>query len=176
MLGNYLFTCIGDRLTGGMITETEAYRGVQDRASHAFGGRRTKRTRVMFEEGGVAYVYLCYGIHSLFNIVTNEKDVPDAILVRGIVPTHGRGTMGLRLRREVDPMTPVTGPGLVSKALGITTDLSGLPLVRMKNGNAIWIEDRKMGVPPDQISSLPRIGVDYAGPDAALPYRYLWLR
>lgn len=174
LLGKYLFSWVGDRLAGGMITETEAYRGIHDRASHAYGGRRTGRTRVMFAEGGVAYVYLCYGIHALFNVVTNVEDVPDAILVRGMVVTQGCSTMTMRLQRRVEKGSAVNGPGLVSRALGITTAFSGIPLVRTRTRDAIWIEDRGVVVVPECMAALPRIGVGYAGPDANLPYRYLW--
>src|SRR4051812_45478122 len=93
LLGKYLFTHIDGKLTGGIITETEAYAGVIDRASHAYGGRRTARTEIMYGEGGTAYVYLCYGIHSLFNVVTNKKGTPHAILIRALHPTHGVETI-----------------------------------------------------------------------------------
>src|SRR5436190_15707600 len=89
LLGKYLVTNFNNKLTGGIITETEAYAGIIDRASHAFGGRRTARTEIMYNEGGTAYVYLCYGIHSLFNVVTNKKNIPHAVLIRAIHPTHG---------------------------------------------------------------------------------------
>ena len=174
LLGKYLFTSIDHQLTGGMIMETEAYKGIGDRASHAYGGRRTKRTRVMFAEGGVAYVYLCYGMHSLFNIVTNEREVPDAILIRGLSVTHGVVTIEHRLKRQVTPGRLISGPGLVSRALGITTALSGLPLIRDMDKDGIWVEDRGVVVPEDQITFSPRIGVGYAGEDALLPYRYVW--
>ena len=89
LLGKFLFTLIDGQLTGGMITETESYGGADDKACHAYQGRRTKRTEVMFSAGGVAYVYLCYGIHHLFNIVTHEQGTPHAILIRSIYPTTG---------------------------------------------------------------------------------------
>ena len=84
LLGKSLLTFLDGKLTGGIITETEAYAGINDKASHAYGGRKTKRTEVMYREGGVCYVYLCYGIHYLFNVVTGKKDVPHAVLIRGI--------------------------------------------------------------------------------------------
>src|SRR5947207_949048 len=89
LLGKYLFTKFKGTITGGIITETEAYAGITDRASHSFGGRRTSRTEVMYAEGGTAYIYICYGIHSLFNVVTNKKEIPEAVLIRAIHPTHG---------------------------------------------------------------------------------------
>ncbi len=117
LLGKLLMTRISGTVTGGMISETEAYRGIVDRASHSFGGRKTKRTSTMYREGGIAYVYLCYGIHSLFNVVTNKMDIPDAVLIRGIFPVEGLTEMGKRIGREVKGVIPVSGPGLVSKAL-----------------------------------------------------------
>src|SRR4051812_33790234 len=93
LLGKYLFTNFNNKLTGGIITETEAYCGVIDKASHAYRGRRTARTEIMYNAGGTAYVYLCYGVHSLFNVVTNRKDIPHAILIRAIQPTHGVETI-----------------------------------------------------------------------------------
>ena len=175
LLGKFLFTSVDHLLTGGMITETEAYKGIHDRASHAFNGRRTERTRIMFEEGGKAYVYLCYGIHSLFNIVTNQAGVPDAILIRGIRITHGNEAIGTRLKRTVPLYEMVSGPGLVSRTLGITTGLTGLPLMKKPEKDAIWLEDRGVVVPEGQVTCTPRIGVDYAGEDALLPYRYVWI-
>ena len=130
LLGKYLFTKINRTITGGIITETEAYAGVIDRASHAYNDRRTARTEVMYMEGGVAYVYLCYGIHHLFNIVTNVKDVPHAILIRAIYPIEGTKTMLKRRKKESADLKFTIGPGSMSEALGIKVDLSGTSLVR----------------------------------------------
>jgi DNA-3-methyladenine glycosylase len=174
LLGKYLFTSLHQRITGGQIIETEAYAGVYDRASHAWAGRRTKRTGIMYEEGGIAYVYLCYGIHSLFNIVTNKKEIPDAILIRGLLPTHGIRDMEERLERKMTGNQQLQGPGLVSKALGITTHHTGLPLIKDLHESSIWVEDRGILVPDEDILTTPRIGVEYAGPHASLPYRYVW--
>src|ERR1700733_6763105 len=93
LIGKYLCTCWEGVLTTGLIIETEAYRGPEDRASHAYNYRKTNRNSVMYEAGGVAYVYLCYGIHHLFNIVTNRLGVPHAVLVRAILPDEGVETM-----------------------------------------------------------------------------------
>ena len=89
LIGKYIYTIFDEKLTGGIITETEAYNGIVDRASHAFGGRRTDRTEIMYKRGGLAYVYLCYGIHSLFNVVTNKDGIPHAVLIRAIFPIEG---------------------------------------------------------------------------------------
>lgn len=170
LLGKYLFTRIDKKLTGGIITETEAYQGVIDKASHAYGGKRTRRTEIMYAEGGSAYVYLCYGIHSLFNIVTNRKDVPHAILIRAIQPTHGIETMLKRRNRKKLDRTLSAGPGTVSQALGIHYSHSGLSLA----GNKIWLEERNLIPDPGNVIVTPRIGVNYAAEDALLPYRFLW--
>lgn len=169
LIGKYLFTMKDGQLTGGMIIETEAYKGITDRASHAFGGRYTPRTRTMYMKGGVVYVYLCYGIHHLFNIVTGKEGTPDAILIRAIEPTHGEELMLKRTgKRQASPEMTI-GPGKVSKALGITTKDDAWSL----DSPEIWIEDRDMMIPESEIIETPRIGVDYAGEDARLPYRFV---
>ena len=168
LIGKSLFTLVDGQLTGGVICETEAYRGTTDRASHAFGGRRTKRNEMMYQEGGVAYVYLCYGMHHLLNFVTNVADIPDAVLIRGLMPTHGEELMLRRTgKRKIDPNIGI-GPGKVSKLLGITVADNGISLC----GDHLWIEDRGLQIPDNQIETTPRIGVDYAGDDALLPYRF----
>jgi DNA-3-methyladenine glycosylase len=168
LLGKWLFTQFDGQLCGGIITETEAYKGVTDRASHAYGGRRTARNEVMYAAGGVIYVFQCYGIHALLNVVTHKTEVPEAILIRGIYPTHGEELMLRRLGKM--HMTPklTDGPGKLSKALGVSRFHNGLSLLSTQ----IWIEDRGLTIPETQISITPRIGIDYAGPDALLPYRF----
>ena len=169
LIGKSLFTMVDGQLAGGVICETEAYKGTADRASHAFGGRRTKRNEMMYREGGVTYVYLCYGMHHLLNFVTNAADIPDAVLIRGIVPTHGTELMLRRTgKRKVTPDIGI-GPGKVSKLLGITVADNGLSLC----GEKLWIEDRGLVVPDNAILVTPRIGVDYAGADARRPYRFV---
>lgn len=169
LLGKSLFTRIDGQLTGGIICEVEAYKGTGDRASHAYGGRRTRRNEMMYHEGGVAYVYLCYGMHHLLNFVTNADGIPDAILIRGIMPTHGEELMLRRTgKRKVTPDIGI-GPGKVSKLLGLTVADNGLSLC----GDTLWIEDRGLVVPESQLEITPRIGVDYAGEDALLPYRFV---
>jgi DNA-3-methyladenine glycosylase len=168
LLGKYIFTHIDNQLTGGIITETEAYAGITDKASHAFNSRRTARTEVMYHEGGVAYVYFCYGMHCLFNIVTNKKDIPHAILIRAIKPTEGINTMLYRTAKKTVSKDFSNGPGKVCKALGIECKHSGSDL----KGNIIWLEDRKKVIPDSEILIGKRIGVDYAKEDALLPYRF----
>lgn len=164
LLGKVLFTKMNGKITAGIILETEAYAGVADRASHAFGNRRTKRTEVIYSAGGTSYVYLCYGMHHLFNVVTNEKNIPHAVLIRAVKPFTG--TKIILKRRKGNEFCP--GPGTVSQALGIRTYHTGESLL----GNKIWIEDRKIKILKSDITKNPRIGVDYAGADALLPYRF----
>jgi len=168
MIGKYLFTKIDGQLCGGMITETEAYKGVEDRACHAYSGRRTPRNEMMYAEGGVAYVYLCYGIHYLLNVVTNKKDTPDAILIRAIHATHGEELMLKRLGKSKMQPQLTNGPGKLTKALGITLLDNGEPLQNKR----IWIEDRGVDSSKMTIINTPRIGVNYAGEDAHLLYRF----
>jgi len=169
LLGKYLFTRFDGQLTGGIITETEAYAGVIDKASHAFGGRRTNRTETMYSEGGTAYVYLCYGMYSLFNVVTNKKDIPHAVLIRALHPVVGLDIMEKRRKMKPASKNFSGGPGTLSIALGIHfTSHNGLPLA----GSEIWIEDRKLKIAPSQITIGPRVGVESAGKDALLPYRF----
>ncbi len=169
LLGKYLFTNIDGKLRGGIITETEAYKGTTDRASHAYNGLRTKRTEIMYARGGVAYIYLCYGIHSLFNIVTNEKDIPHAILIRGIYPVTGIDIMLERNAHKRKLIEIGKGPGKVSKLLGIHYSQSGEDLL----GQMIWLEDRQLKVKSQDIIIGPRVGVAYAKEDAKLPYRFI---
>lgn len=169
LLGKVLVTCIHGKITSGIITETEAYAGITDKASHAYGGRRTERTEVMYFRGGTAYVYLCYGIHSLFNVVTNEEGIPHAVLVRGIYPEKGITLMQHRRNNRDLPFNKLTaGPGTVSQALGIQCRHTGTDLT----GKMIWLEDSGLTLPSSKVAVGPRIGVDYAGDDALLPYRF----
>jgi DNA-3-methyladenine glycosylase len=170
LLGKFLCTHIEGVTTCGMIIETEAYKGAEDRACHAWNNLRTKRTEVMFWEGGVSYVYLCYGIHNLFNVVTNQYGTPHAILVRALKPIDGIEIMHARRGKKSDLTKLTNGPGSLAQALGITTEHNGLSL----QGPAIWIEDRLHIVDESQISARPRIGVDYAGKDALLPWRFTY--
>ncbi|WP_439881292.1 DNA-3-methyladenine glycosylase [Pontibacter sp. MBLB2868] len=171
LLGKYVYTCIDGMLTGGMIVETEAYAGENDQACHAHLNRRTQRTEIMYHEGGVAYVYLVYGIYHLFNIITNIKDRADAVLIRAIEPEVGIEEMLLRRDFTTIKLNLSAGPGVLSIALGINKKLYGADLT----GETIWIEDKKIVIPHENISTGPRIGIDYAGEDALLPWRF-WVK
>jgi DNA-3-methyladenine glycosylase len=159
---------LGKYITGGYIVETEAYNGVIDKASHAYGNRLTSRTQIMFEQGGIAYVYLCYGIHEMFNVVTSVKGEPHAVLIRAINPTIGLDEMLYRRNMAIVKPNLTAGPGSVGKALGISRKLNGVSL----QGNEIWIEDRGLTFGDEHIAAVPRVGVAYAAEDALLPYRF----
>lgn len=169
LLGKYLCTNINGTLTNGIIIETEAYEGITDKASHAYNNRRTNRTEIMYAEGGVAYVYLCYGMHSLFNIVTNKKDIPHAILIRAVYPNEGIDIMIKRRNKNKLDKTLTSGPGSMAKALGIEVKHSGVSLL----DKTIWIEDKGLSISEKDITITKRIGIDYAKEDALLPYRFL---
>ena len=169
LIGKTLVTNFEEGITAGIITETEAYAGIHDRASHAWGGRRTKRTEVMFGEGGIAYVYLCYGIHSLFNIVTGLENIPNAVLIRGINAIRGIEIMRNRFAGNLPLNGRINGPGRVSRALAINTGHNGTNLT----GNNIWLENNANPQIQLKVTSHCRIGIDYAGEDAFLPYRFL---
>jgi len=168
LLGKYLYTQIDGVITGGYIVETEAYKGIIDKASHAYGNRKTQRTSVMFGQGGIIYVYLCYGIHEMLNIVTSAEGQPHAILIRAINPTDGIEAMQVRRNMPVLKPAITMGPGSVAKALGISRAINAVSL----QGNTIWIEDKGLAFPDEDIAAVPRVGVDYAGEDALLPYRF----
>jgi DNA-3-methyladenine glycosylase len=168
LLGKVLCSRINGAVAKVVITETEAYAGAGDRASHAWGGRRTRRTEPMFGDGGTAYVYLCYGIHHLFNVVTAGAGTPHAVLVRAGRPLEGTGLMKKRRGKRASEKTLLSGPGSLAQALGITTRATGESLL----GDRIWIEDHGIGFEERQVETGPRIGVDYAREDAARPYRF----
>jgi len=168
LLGKYLFTCINGIITGGYIVETEAYNGVIDKASHAYGNRQTPRTQTMFAQGGIAYVYLCYGIHEMLNVVASVEGQPHAVLIRAVNPMVGIDEMLYRRNMAVIKPNITAGPGSVGKALGISRKLNGISF----QSDELWIEDQGLSFMDDQIAAVPRIGVAYAAEDALLPYRY----
>lgn len=170
LLGQHLVTEVDGVRTVGRIVETEGYHQDGDKACHAFGGRRTKRTEVMFMKGGHAYVYLCYGIHHLFNIVTGAEDVGAAVLIRAVEPAEGAGKM--LERRDMSKMGKrlTAGPGMLSQAMGITTDWTGFDLTDPKS--PVWLEYREALPGAKNIESSPRIGVGYAGECTEWPWRF----
>jgi len=132
LLGKIVVTRFDGNMTSGRIVETEAYVAITDKASHSFGGRRTLRNEHMYSPAGTAYVYICYGMHQMLNIVTNEKEIPDAVLIRAIDPLEGINIMAARTRKKENDATITRGPGNVGKALGIFKHHSGLFLLEMK--------------------------------------------
>jgi DNA-3-methyladenine glycosylase len=168
LLGKILVTNWNGIITSGRIVECEAYAGVIDKASHAAGGRRTARNEIMYGEGGYAYVYLCYGIHHLFNVVTSFKEEPHAVLIRALDPLEGVPEMLLRTHKNKFDETLTRGPGNVSKALGIFTKHTGMSLLDDK----LFIANDGGKYSKKEIAASPRIGVEYAGADALLPYRF----
>lgn len=165
LLGKIIYTNIGGELTAGKIIETEAY-SYSEKACHAYSHRHTTRTSIMFGAGGHAYVYLCYGIHELFNIVTNHQDTPEAVLIRAVEPVEGWEHM--RKRRGTSDLMLTSGPGKLTQALGIDRNLNGINLW----GDKIWLEDNGNQLKAEDVVQTTRIGVDYAKEDALLPWRY----
>jgi len=158
----------GSRVSG-MIVETEAYRGPEDRASHAYGGRRTKRTETMYQLGGTVYVYFVYGMYYQFNVVTNIRDTPHAVLVRALQPVEGIENM--RYRRQTHSDRNLTsGPGKLCIAMGIDRKLDREDLL----GKRVWIEEGER-IPRTRIASGPRVGIDYAEEWIEKPWRF-WLK
>ncbi len=170
LLGKFLITEFGGQRTVGKIVETEAYRAPEDKASHAYGNRRTQRTEVMYATGGKAYVYLIYGRYHLFNVVTNAKDIPHAVLIRAIEPIENVPLM--LLRRQMSLLKPqlTAGPGVLSIAMGINTQHSGTNLIA--EDSPIWIEDRGMWVEESDIIASPRVGVQSSQEWATIPWRF----
>lgn len=168
LLGKILVTKWEGIETSGRIVEVEAYRGVVDKASHAFGGRRTARNEIMYADGGVAYIYLCYGIHHLVNVVTHTRDTPHAVLIRALEPLKGIERMLQRTGKKKPDNSLSRGPGNLSKALGLHVAQSGWWL----RSKEIYIGEDGCRFSAKQIASSPRIGVDYAEEDALLPYRF----
>lgn len=168
LLGKILVTNINGNLTSGRIVETEAYNGILDKAAHSYAGKRTNRNEHTYAQGGVAYIYVCYGIHQMFNVVTNEKEIPEVILVRALEPLNGIKYMLERTGKKMLDYTLTKGPGNVGKAMGIHKDFSGTNLL----GNEIFLASDETVIPEQVIGVSSRIGVLYAGEDALLPYRF----
>jgi DNA-3-methyladenine glycosylase len=167
LLGKALFTQIDGVVTGGIIVETEAY-SWKEKGCHAYNARRTDRNAIMFEAGGYAYVYLCYGIHNLFNVVTNTPGVADAVLVRALEPLVGIDEMKRRRGPLTNSFHLTSGPGKLTRALGIDRSFNGKYLL----DNEVWIEDVGKKISKRDIEASARIGIDYAGDDALLPWRF----
>ena len=165
---NLLGRCLVHETPGGRlvcrICETEAYTGQSDKACHAHKGDPKGRTRVMYGEGGRAYLFLIYGMYWCFNVVTRQEGEPEAVLIRAAEPAEG--FEGLPPKKAARLLA---GPGKLCRAMGLDGSCYGLPLT---TGRTLWIG---AGTPPkpEEIAATPRINVDYAGEDSLLPYRFV---
>ena len=169
LLGKILVTKFDGQLTSGRIVETEAYSGINDRASHAFGGRRNERLEPIYSKAGTVYMYICYGLHHLFNVVTNKSGIPHCVLVRALEPLQGIDIMLGRTGRVEAGHSLTRGPGNLSRALGLNKMHSNGNLL----SDEIYISDDGTRYGEDELRITTRIGIDGAGPDALLPYRYI---
>lgn len=167
LLGKKVFSMAGDELTEGIIVETEAYRGPEDRGSHAWNNRRTNRTEIMYAAGGVAYMYICYGIHDMLNIVTGPENLSHAILIRALEPITGIEIMRKRRKIYNNDIRLCQGPGALAQSLGLNKSFNGKSL----QGNEIWIENNEV-IPGDQIVASPRVGMNFTGPYKTILWRF----
>ncbi len=168
LVGKIIVTNFNGEVTSGRIVETEAYIAITDRASHSYRGKRTARNEHMYAAAGTSYVYICYGMHHLFNVVTNKKDVPDAVLIRAVEPLSGIDIMLKRTGKIKLDNSLTKGPGNAAKALGISKINSGLNLL----DNDIYLAHDKFKIIENAIGASPRIGVESSGEAALLPYRF----
>ena len=166
LIGRVLATNCDGIVSKGVIIETEAYRGYNDKACHANNGKRTKRNEVMYESGGKAYVYLCYGIHQLFNVVTNVAGKADAVLIRALHPIEGQDDMADRFPKPRKLLA--NGPGILTMAMGITTSMNNQTLWSQE----VWLEEGLSSKSKLPIIATKRVGVEYAEQDAELPWRF----
>ncbi|MDB5201525.1 MAG: DNA-3-methyladenine glycosylase [Ferruginibacter sp.] len=169
LIGKVVVTHIDNVITSGRIVETEAYVALVDKASHSYNGKRTARNEHMYAAPGTSYVYICYGMHQMLNVITNKEGIPDAILIRAVEPIEGMDAMLARTGKPKPDNTITRGPGNVGKALGISKTHSGLLL--LDDVLSIY-EDGQSRIPDELIGSSKRIGIDSAGDDALLPYRF----
>lgn len=169
LLGKKLCTHINGIYTSGKIVETEAYKAPEDAGSHAYNGRRTARTETMYQEGGIAYVYLIYGMYKLFNLVTNVDGIAHAVLIRAIEPIDGIEHMLLRRKMKEVSRKLCAGPGLFTQALGIEMQHNEIDLC----GDTVWIEDY-LSTSAEQIESSARIGLSklVIEPYLSIPWRF----
>jgi DNA-3-methyladenine glycosylase len=169
LLGKILVTRMGGIRCSGRIVETEAYAGVNDRASHAFGGKRTTRSEHLYGEPGTLYVYICYGLHHLVNIITNKKGVPQGVLIRALEPLEGIEEMLMRTNKKSLDFTLTKGPGNLARAMGLSKSDSGANFL----SEEIFLEDDGLRYKKNQVLATKRIGVESAREDAELPYRFI---
>jgi DNA-3-methyladenine glycosylase len=165
LLGQIFITRLPQGETRGLIVETEAYLGREDKAAHSFGGKKTQRNEVLYGPAGHAYIYLIYGLYHLFNIVVGEPGDPQAVLIRALEPLAGFEIMAKRRKTEQKKLL-TSGPGRLSEAMGITRQLNGENLL----GEPLFIA--KGTDEPREIIAKPRIGIDYAQEWVDKPLRF----
>jgi DNA-3-methyladenine glycosylase len=163
LIGKKITVSMDNKQTQAIITETEAYAGIDDKASHAYNNKRTTRTETMYQEGGIAYVYLCYGMHYMLNAVTNTENHPHAVLIRSVFPLCSDKSINIKQMLQSGK-----GPGRTTKFLGIDMTFNTMSLQCKK----LHISESDIFIEPDMIQVSPRIGIDYAGEDSLLPYRF----
>ena len=171
LLGKTITTKIDGLTTSGIIVETEAYRGPDDRGCHAFGGRLTERTKTMYSPGGTAYVYICYGMHPMFNVVTGPEGDAHAILIRAIEPIEGIDLMISRRKQKLSSLMLTNGPGKLAVSLGIKKDMDGSILYQ--NESPIQISGGIQNYNDEHIVTGLRVGMSvHVGPCAYRPWRF----
>lgn len=170
LLGKYLVSNVGGKLTSGIIVETEAYRAPDDKACHAYANKRTPRTETMFAIGGTCYVYICYGIHNLFNIVTAPEGIAHAILVRAIEPVEGLELMEARRNMSISKKESCNGPGKFTRCMSISKAQNGIDLSSKQS--ELWIEDRGVKILKNNIIAGPRVGMSTAEECSNWPWRF----
>ncbi len=168
LLGKVIYSSVDKIITGGVIVETEAYKGPEDVGSHSYNGKRTVRNEMMYAEGGLVYMYICYGIHNMLNIVTGPEGSSHAVLIRALEPVTGIDVM--RQRRSVfdNDKRLCKGPGALCKAMGLSKKHNGVSLA----GDTVWIEDRGTVLTDDEIIASPRVGLNITGPYRDIPWRF----
>lgn len=157
LLGKLVATYINDEYVSGIITETEAYLGIIDKASLAYGGRKNNKNMVLYERGGCVFVYICYGMHYMFNIVCNRENLPEGVLIRSLYPYEGLEVIAKRRKRQESLEKILRGPGKVSQGLGLNKSHNGQLL-----GIQVYLYDIGLKIKNNQIIKLPRVGIDYA--------------
>ncbi len=170
LLGKLIVSQVDGQYTSGMIVETEAYRAPDDKACHAYQNKRTPRTETMFAQAGTAYVYICYGMHHLFNVVTAPKDIAHAILIRAIEPIDGLDIMSQRRQMDSSKKEMVNGPGKFTRAMGISKNFNEINLCDQRS--PIYLEDRGIRIKESEIVEGPRVGMSTAGHSSNWPWRY----
>lgn len=168
LLGKYLYTNIDGQLTAGLIVETEAYKGPEDLGSHAYNHRRTPRNETMYAAGGIAYMYICYGIHDMLNIVTGAENSSHAVLIRALEPIVGLEIMRERRKIFNDDTRLCKGPGALAKAMGLNKRHNGISL----QGDQLWLEDKEVQIVAEKVVAAPRIGLNIAEPYKSIPWRF----